>query len=108
METRTDDMRAFVTAVGRRDLAAVGAVLERSAYVRDHINDPAFDFGQRALHVAANSPDLVDLLLAFGADIQLRSDWQKGPYTVLDNADAPHARHLLSRGATLTAHVAAR
>lgn len=108
MATQHEELHAFVAAVRRRELAAVAGVLEQSAYVRDHINDPLFDFGQRALHLAANSADLVDLLLAFGADIELRSAWQNGPYTVLDNADASHARHLLSRGARLTPHVASR
>ena len=43
-----------------------------------------------------------------GADVNLRSDWQNGPYTVLDNTDEDTARWLLERGATLTPNVAAR
>jgi ankyrin repeat protein len=38
----------------------------------------------------------------------LRSDWQNGPYTVLDNADEDTARFLIGQGATLTPNVAAR
>ena len=51
---------------------------------------------------------LLDVLIGVGADVNLRSDWQHGPYTVLDNADEATARWLLERGAALTPNVAAR
>jgi ankyrin repeat protein len=76
--------------------------------VRTRINAPAFAFGQRALHMSTASTEMLDLLLSFGADLQLRSDWQNGPYTVLDRCDEPAARFLLGRGAALTAGVASR
>jgi ankyrin repeat protein len=76
--------------------------------VREHVNDPAFDFGQRAAHVAAKNEALLAALIEAGADVQLKSDWANGPYTVLDNATEDTARFLLSRGATLTPNVAAR
>ena len=77
-------------------------------HVRARVNDPLFDFGQRAAHVAAKDRALMALLLDAGADLDLPSDWQNGPFTVLDRADEPTARFLLSRGATLTPNVAAR
>ena len=46
---------------------------------------------------------MLDVLLSFGADLNLRSDWDNGPYTVLDHADDASARYLIARGATLTA-----
>ena len=52
--------------------------------------------------------DLLDVLISFGADVNQRSDWKNGPYTVLDNSTEESARFLISRGATLTPHVAAR
>lgn len=102
------ELRAFVEAVCARDVAAVRQVLESSAQVREDINRPLFDFGRRATHLAANHLELLDLLLAFGADITLKSDWDKGPYSVLDEADDAHAREVIARGVTLTANVAAR
>ncbi len=101
------DLEAFRDAVGRRDATRVARLLAEP-HVRAHVNDPLFDFGQRAAHVAAKDRALLALLLDAGADLNLQSDWQNGPYTVLDRADEPTARFLLSRGATLTANVAAR
>jgi ankyrin repeat protein len=51
---------------------------------------------------------MLTTLIAAGADVNMQSDWENGPYTVLDNTNESTARLLLSRGATLTANVAAR
>ena len=67
-----------------------------------------FAFGQRAAHMAAKNVVMLEVLLAAGADVNLRSEWENGPYTVLDNANDDTAQFLLGRGATLTANVAAR
>lgn len=67
-----------------------------------------FSFGQRAAHIAAESAEMLEVLIEEGADVTLRSDWENGPYTVLDRATEHSARFLLARGATLTANVAAR
>ncbi len=56
-------------------------------HVRKRINDPMFDFGQRAAHIAAKNAAMLATLIAAGADVNLKSDWENGPYTVLDNAD---------------------
>ena len=48
------------------------------------------------------------MLLDAGADVNMKSDWENGPYTVLDHADEGTARFLLARGAKLTPNVAAR
>src|SRR5712671_2217419 len=79
-----------------------------SADVRARINDPMFAFGQRAAHIAAKNEAMLTMLLAAGADVTLKSDWENGPYTVLDNTSEDTARFLLARGATLTPNVAAR
>jgi hypothetical protein len=67
-----------------------------------------FSLGQRAAHIAAPHPALLSALITAGADVNLKSDWQNGPYTVLDRADGDSARFLLAHGATLTPNVAAR
>ena len=79
-----------------------------SPHVRKRINDPMFDFGQRAAHIAAKNAAMLKMLIDAGADVNLKSDWENGPYTVLDNADEDTARFLLARGAKLTPNVAAR
>ena len=101
------DVAAFRQAVRAGDVPRVRHLLALS-HVREHVNDPAFDFGQRAAHVAAKNEALLAALIEAGADVQLKSDWANGPYTVLDNATEDTARFLLSRGARLTPNAAAR
>ena len=101
------DLEAFRNAVSSGDVAAVRRLLERP-HVKDRVNAPMFAFGQRAAHAAAKHTAMLDALIAGGADLDLKSEWENGPYTVLDNATEETARYLLARGATLTANVAAR
>ena len=101
------DLKAFRDAVRAGD-APRAQQLVALDHVRARVNDPLFDFGQRAAHAAAKNTALLTVLIAAGADLNLRSDWQNGPYTVLDNADEDTARFLIGQGATLTPNVAAR
>jgi ankyrin repeat protein len=101
------DLTDFTEAVRAGDVPRVEQLLTRD-HVRARLNDPLFDFGGRAAHAAAKNPALLTVLIAAGADVNLRSDWQNGPYTVLDHADEEAARFLLTRGATLTPNAAAR
>jgi ankyrin repeat protein len=101
------DIDAFTDAVRRGDVHRTEQLLAL-VHVRLRINDPTFAFGQRAAHIAAKNEPLLAVLLAAGADVNLKSAWENGPYTVLDNADANTARFLLARGARLTPNVAAR
>jgi ankyrin repeat protein len=102
-----DEHKAFRDAVSRNDVAAVTRLLEL-AQVKEQVNAPMFAFGQRAAHIAAKHAPMLEALIAAGADLNLKSEWEKGPYTVLDNATEETARWLLSRGVTLTPNAAAR
>ena len=106
-DSSTRDVTAFCDAVSGGDVAAVRRLLD-VAHVRTRINDPMFAFGQRAAHIAAKNAAMLDVLIAAGSDLNLKSSWEHGPYTVLDNASAETARFLLAHGATLTPNVAAR
>jgi len=101
------DFTVFAKGVQDGDAARVRQQLALE-HVRARVNEPAFVFGQRAAHIAAKNEAVLAALLDAGADVNLKSEWENGPYTVLDNADEPTARFLLARGATLTACVAAR
>jgi len=101
------DVKAFCDAVRTGDGRLAGQLLAL-AHVRKRINDPMFVFGQRAAHIAAKNKAMLTTLIAAGADVNMKSDWRNGPYTVLDNADEDTARFLLTQGATLTPNVAAR
>ena len=101
------DVEAFRSAVQGSDLSRTQQLVTLT-HVRKRINDSMFAFGQRAAHIAAKNEAMLATLIGAGADVNLMSDWENGPYTVLDNANESTARFLLSRGATLTANVAAR
>ena len=101
------DVKAFAKAVESRDEARVRQLVSRP-HVRAHVNDPMFAFGQRAAHMAAKNERMLETLVAAGADVNLKSDWANGPYTVLDRADEGTARWLLAHGVALTPNAAAR
>ena len=107
LELQERELAAFRHAVCGGDVPAAERLLA-SPHVRARINDPVFAFGQRAAHIAAKNEAMLRALIAAGADVTLKSDWENGPYTVLDNASEHTARFLLARGATLTPNVAAR
>jgi ankyrin repeat protein len=106
-ELEKRDVEAFCDAVHHGDVERTRQLL-RTAHVRQRINDPLFDFGQRAAHIAANNRALLTTLLDAGADVELKSAWENGPFTVLDRANEESATFLLTQGATLTPNVAAR
>jgi Ankyrin repeats (3 copies) len=104
---QTSDVQAFRDAVLSGNVSRTRDLLA-SEHVRAQVNEPMFAFGQRAAHIAAKSVALLTALIDAGADVNRKSDWENGPYTVLDNADEDSARFLLTRGAVLTPNVAAR
>lgn len=101
------EIKTFRDAVSGGDVATVRRLVEL-AHVKEHVNAPMFAFGQRAAHIAAKQAPMLEVLIAAGADLSLKSEWENGPYTVLDNATEDTARFLLSRGVKLTPNVAAR
>jgi ankyrin repeat protein len=101
------DVKTFRDAVSRGDVTTVRRLLGLP-HVHAQVNAPMFAFGQRAAHIAAKHAPMLEVLLAAGADLNLESEWENGPYTVLDNTTEETARLLLARGVRLTPNVAAR
>jgi ankyrin repeat protein len=101
------DITAFGDAVSHGDVVTARRLLG-TPHVKEQINAPMFAFGQRATHIAAKRAPMLEVLIAAGADLNLKSEWENGPYTVLDNTTEETARFLLSRGLKLTPNVAAR
>ena len=97
----------FKTAVGRGDAAAVARLLDAEPVARANVNAPMFAFDGRPLAAARHHPAVVDVLLAHGADIGLRSAWWAGGFGVLDGADPATAAFLISRGAVVDIWAAA-
>jgi len=101
------DVDAFRTAVQNGDVPRTEQLVALP-HVRERVNEPLFVFGQRAAHIAAKNEALLTTLMAAGADVNMKSEWDNGPYTVLDNTNESTARFLLAHGATLTPNAAAR
>jgi hypothetical protein len=97
----------FIEAVHGRDAARLRSVLTASPALRAHIDRPLFSFGAQAIVVARNDRPVVETLLEFGANINVKTDWWAGGFGVLDHTDAEQAAWLIERGAIVDIHAAA-
>ena len=64
-------------------------------------------FGAQAIVAAKDDRAMVETLLEFGANINVRSDWWAGGFGVLDDTDPEQAAWLIERGAIVDIHAAA-
>jgi ankyrin repeat protein len=102
----TDPMEALAAALKTRQPTSVAEVLSRFPSVKARLDEavPGGAFGATPLIVAVQQAnhELVDLLLAAGANINQRSHWWAGGFHVLED-DHGLADFLIARGATLDA-----
>ncbi len=107
----TDPMEALAAALKTRQPAPVAEALTRFPSLQARLNEPLLGgaFGATPLIVAVGQAnrELVELLLANGADINQRSHWWAGGFHVLEN-DHGLADFLIAHGATLDAKSAAQ
>lgn len=94
-------------AFQRRDAKAIRRLLAQHADLRARINDPVFPFDSPAIVCFANDPEIVTVLLEFGADPNRRSDWWAGGFHALYSATGEAAERLLAAGAVPDACAAA-
>ena len=106
-----DPMESLAAALKSGKVAAVSEVLVRFPSLKSRLDEPVAGgaFGATPLIVAVQHADreLVDLLLAAGANINQRSHWWAGGFHVLED-DHGLADFLIARGATLDAKSAAK
>lgn len=107
-----DGMQALSAAIRSNQAQAVREVLVRHPELKARIDEPIPDhsFDTTALLAALyrDNREMIDVLLDFGANIQARSRWWAGGFGVLDMAGPEMAEYLISRGATVDIHAAAR
>ena len=90
----------FFAAVDRGDIDRVRELLANHADVRAAINEPRGPFCGRAVMMARTNLPLLDVLLAHGADLNLKSAWWAGGFGVLETDLTPaEAAPLIERGA---------
>ncbi|MBW3621971.1 MAG: ankyrin repeat domain-containing protein [Armatimonadetes bacterium] len=97
----------FKTAVQSRDVGQIETLFRDAPEMVSVINDPLFSFDAPAIVYSKNHREMVDALLAHGADINARSAWWAGGFGVLDETDPETAAYLIERGAVVDAHAAA-
>ena len=110
--TMSDPASELSAAVTSGDAGAVRAILERYPEVKATLDEPmpGGSFDQQALLIAVGrgKKDVVDALLDAGADINVRSRWWAGGFSVLEAADPALVPYLIERGAEVNASAAAK
>ena len=108
----SEPFEAFGAAVRAGDAAQVRDVLVGHPELRARINQPLpnSSFGEQAIVVAANKQhrEVIEALLEFGADVNVRTEWWAGGFGVLDYAAPELASYLIGKGAKVDLHAAAR
>src|SRR5271154_1732254 len=97
----------FQAAVEAGDVGGVRQLLRSHPDLAAKINEPMFGFKSPAVHVALANLDMLDLLLARGADLNVRSSWDKGGFGVLERVNPNEAAPLIARGARIDIWAAA-
>ena len=105
-------VEALTAALKSNDVSLVRNVLVRHPSLKSQINEPLPGYGFDAPAIIAavhhNNREIIDLLLDAGANINERSRWWAGSFGVLDSAGSDLAAYLISRGAIVDIHAAAR
>jgi ankyrin repeat protein len=113
VEAASDDpVAALTAAVKSNDASLVRKVLTRHPSLQAKINEPLpnYGFDAPALFAAVNhkNREMIDILLDAGANVNERTRWWAGSFGVLDSAEGELANYLISRGAVIDIHAAAR
>jgi ankyrin repeat protein len=107
-----DPVEALTAAIRAKNVSLVRQVLGRHTLLKSRINEPLPNYGFDSPAIIAavheNSREIIDALLDAGANINERSRWWAGSFGVLDFASPELAAYLISRGATIDIHSAAR
>src|SRR5215469_2626426 len=107
-----DPVEALVAAVKANRASLVAETLARYPSLRSRLNEPLpnYGFDAPALFAAVNhnNREMVDVLLDAGANINERTRWWAGSFGVLDSANSELSSYLISRGAIVDIHAAAR
>jgi ankyrin repeat protein len=101
LQSAGDPVEAFRAAIRSGDAGRLRKLMESHPELREQVNAPLFAFGARPIKHARRHPEVVDVLLRYGADINLKSDWWAGPWGVLEDADDATAEFMISRGAVV-------
>src|SRR5215472_11800594 len=101
-------LEQFVDALHHGNVGQVRELLATHADVRAAINDPISYFQSRPVARATKNLPLLDVLLEYGADLNLKSAWWAGGFGLLEHDITPaEAAPLIARGAVVDVFAAA-
>jgi ankyrin repeat protein len=107
-----EPVEALTAAIKANNPSLVRDVLVRHPSLKSRINEPlpnySFDTPPIVAAVQKENREIIDLLLNAGADVNQRTRWWAGSFGVLDCASSGLADYLISRGAVIDIHAAAR
>lgn len=107
-----DPMEALTAAIKANDAPLLRQVLERYPALKSKLDEPltSYSFDTPALIAAVQkgNREMIDALLAAGANINARTKWWAGSFGVLDMSSAELTPYLIERGAYVDVHAAAR
>jgi hypothetical protein len=102
-----DPVEELKHALRADNASAVREILDRLPELKARINEPIGPFDAPAI-VSARSPEMLDVLLAAGADLNAKSGWWAGGFGLLHGARPELAAYAIRRGAFVDIHAAAR
>ncbi|MGC4075409.1 MAG: ankyrin repeat domain-containing protein [Nibricoccus sp.] len=102
-----DPMDLLRQAFAEDDATLLRQLLARHPSLKARIDEPVEAFNSPMV-TQARSQEVLDVLLEAGANLNARSSWWAGGFSLIDTAEPELAHYVLSRGAELTVHAAAR
>jgi ankyrin repeat protein len=97
----------FKQAVRTDDAARARHLLQAHPMLRAKIDEPLGPFDSPAI-TSARSKEMLDVLLAAGANLNAKSRWWAGGFGLLHGASFEVAAYAIERGAIVDVHAAAR
>ncbi len=104
---QADPLELAKLALKNDDAAALRLLLSAHPSLRKMIDEPIGPFDSPAV-TCVRSQGMLDVLLEAGANINAKSRWWAGGFTLLDSCDPQLAQYAIEHGATVTVHGAAR
>src|ERR1043166_5176522 len=102
-----DPVELLKRAFTNDDAALFGRLLDQNPELKARIHEPVASFDSPVI-CAARSREMLDVLLAAGADINAKSRWWAGGFGLLHCGNPELANYAIERGAVGDAHAAAR
>jgi Ankyrin repeats (3 copies)/Ankyrin repeat len=104
---KNNPVQELQQALRNDNASAAQQIIEHYPELKAKLNEPIGPFDSPAI-VSARSPEMLDVLLVAGADMNAKSSWWAGGFGLLHVASPELAAYAIRRGAFVDMHAAAR